>query len=95
MGRGLRSEVDENPLPLESQAVELDTEGRVMVLGPPGQRLISSAPVIVVARLITNFPSAMKMPEMAVKADRRSTLRIMREKLDRTALQKLYPCIPT
>jgi hypothetical protein len=82
-------------LPLEIHAVEFDTDESVMELGPAGHRFISSAPVIVVASMITTFPSAIKMPEMVVKADKRRTLRIIREKLERTALQKLYPCIPT
>lgn len=97
MGKGFKSDVDERELysPLAIQAEELDTEDNEMVEGPPGHRLISRAPESVVASIMTTFPSTMKIPEMAVKAERRRMLRIMREKAERTALQKFVPCNPT
>ncbi len=82
IGKGFRSEVDDRELycSLASQAEALDTEeGSEMVEGPPGHRLINNAPVSVVASMITNFPKKMKIPEIAVKADKRRTLRIIRE----------------
>ncbi len=97
MGKGFRSDVDERELYslLAIQAEEFATEDIEIVEGPPGHRLMSRAPESVVASIMTTFPSTIKIPEMAVKAERRRMLRIMREKAERTEPQKFVPCNPT